>query len=103
MYLGVKAVLAKSFARIHKANLINFGIIPLEFANPEDYAKGHPAGKLVIEDIVDTLRGEGDTILARIDGDSIRLKITLTRRFRNILICGGLLNYVKSVVSSIRT
>jgi aconitate hydratase len=95
MYLGVKAVLAKSFARIHKANLINFGIVPLEFANHEDYVKAHPASKIVIANIVNALRDETDTILARIDEESVPLRTKFTRRLRDILISGGLLNYVK--------
>jgi aconitate hydratase len=103
MYLGVKAVLAKSFARIHKANLVNFGIVPLEFANPEDYVKVHPASKILIENIVDALRDEANTILARIDGESVLLKTEFTRRLRDILISGGLLNYVKLKTSLAHT
>jgi len=100
MYLGVKAVLARSFARIHKANLINFGIVPLEFANSEDYSKGRLGSKVVIEDIVDALGDGADTILAKIDGDGVPLKMGFTRRLREILISGGLLNYVKASSAS---
>ena len=100
MYLGVKAVLAKSFARIHKANLINFGILPLEFVNPEDYTNAHPGSTVTIENIVDSLKGQAETIQATIDGESVPFKLSFTRRLRDILISGGLLNYVRLRSSS---
>jgi aconitate hydratase len=96
MYLGVKAVLAKSFSRIHKANLINFGIIPLEFANLSDYQTIKVGSYIKIENVIETLKGKANIIQVKIDGRNTNLKLMLTRRLRGILIAGGLLNYTKS-------
>jgi len=96
MYLGVKAVLAKSFSRIHKSNLINFGIMPLEFVEANDYEKFSVGTKIKIENVIPTLQSEAQTIRAQIDNRTVEFKLTLTRRLRDILIAGGLLNYTKS-------
>jgi aconitate hydratase len=95
MYLGVKAVLAKSFARIHKSNLINFGIIPLEFANPDDYQRTNTGSMIKITNVIQTLKSEAQAIQVNIDNRPVKLKLTLTRRIRDILVAGGLLNYTK--------
>ena len=57
MFLGLQAVIAKAFARIHKANLINFGILPLQFKNPSDYEKAEKGDRLVIKDVINSLNG----------------------------------------------
>ncbi len=57
MYLGVKAVLAKSFSRIHKANLINFGIVPLEFADLNDFERIKLGSQVKIAEAIETLKG----------------------------------------------
>lgn len=85
MYLGVRAVIAKSFARIHRANLINFGIAPLEFSDPADYDK-----------IAQGERLEIDFGKLLITNKNIRLKCELSQRQREILTAGGLLNFIKS-------
>jgi aconitate hydratase len=85
MYLGVRAVIAKSFARIHRANLINFGIAPLEFQNPDDYEKVAQGDELEID--FDSLR---------IENKDISLRCELSERQADILKKGGLLNYIKS-------
>jgi aconitate hydratase len=95
MYLGVKAVLAKSFSRIHKSNLINFGIMPMEFANADGYTK-IKLGSRISVDVASALRSDAETLQAEVDGASVELKLTLTRRLRDILLAGGLLNYTKS-------
>jgi len=95
MYLGIKAVLAKSFARIHKGNLINFGILPLEFANPQDYETIQQGGRIVLRNVPEQVKNK-DTILAEVNGNRIKLKINLTERNREIILAGGLLNYIKS-------
>ena len=100
MYLGVKGVLAKSFARIHRANLINFGIIPFEFVSPADYDKVKQGSLIKIESIVDTLSDGKRTVGAAVNGNKIELKLDLTERQREILIAGGLLNYTKKSVAS---
>jgi aconitate hydratase len=96
MYLGVKAVLAKSFSRIHKSNLINFGIVPLEFANSEDNGKISLGSKISVEDIASALKGDSDKIQVKVDGAPMEFKLTFTRRLRDILLAGGLLNYTKA-------
>lgn len=95
MYLGIKGVLAKSFARIHRANLINFGIIPLEFTNTADYDKVKQGSLIRIDRVIDALSDDKKTIGATINGSKVDLKLDLTERQRKILIDGGLLNYTK--------
>jgi len=94
MYLGVKAVMAKSFARIHKANLVNFGILPLEFTDPDDYEKIRLGSNVRIENAVAFVKEGADTLPAQVDGDTLLLKLALSARFREVLAAGGLLNYV---------
>lgn len=95
MYLGVRCVIAKSFARIHAANLINAGILPLTFQNPEDYdavAQGH---RLTMEQVEQALRaGEGE-VLDQTTGRSFPVRCDLTPRQQAIVLAGGLLNYTK--------
>ncbi len=93
MYLGVKAVLAKTFSRIHKSNLINFGIVPMEFANGSDYEKTHLGSQIDIRNLVDALKSESNDVKIVVDNQNIDFNLTLTRRLRDILIAGGLLNY----------
>ena len=95
MYLGVRCVIAKSFARIHAANLINAGILPLTFQTPEDYdavAQGH---RLTMEQVEQALRaGEGE-VLNQTTGRSFPVRCDLTPRQQAIVLAGGLLNYTK--------
>ena len=93
MYLGIKAVIAKSFARIHKANLVNFGILPLEFVNKEDYDKISAGDKIIIENLIRFLR-ENKNIKIK----DIELKYSLSDRDKEILISGGTLNYIKEKI-----
>ncbi len=87
MYLGVRAVITKSFARIHKANLINFGILPLCFENPLDYEK-------VRNDSVVEIEITERNIIVKIDGEHIPVIYEFTDRQWDILKAGGLLNYI---------
>ena len=95
MYLGVRCVITKSFARIHAANLINAGILPLTFQNPEDYdavAQGH---RLTMEQVEQALRaGEGE-VQNQTTGRSFPVRCDLTPRQQAIVLAGGLLNYTK--------
>lgn len=100
MYLGVKGVLAKSFARIHRANLINFGIIPFEFANATDYDKLQQGSVIKITEILAALSNGSKSIKASVNGNAIDLKIDFSERQRKILIEGGLLNYTKKTVAN---
>ena len=95
MYLGVRCVIAKSFARIHAANLINAGILPLTFQNSEDYdavAQGH---RLTMEQVEQALRaGEGE-VQDQTTSRSFPVRCDLTPRQQAIVLAGGLLNYTK--------
>ena len=98
LYLGVKAVLVKSFARIHRANLINAGILPLEFADEADYGKISLGDSLTIENVREQINA-GDTIVLKnnTSGSEIMTKCVLTERQRAIILAGGLLNYTTSI------
>lgn len=100
MYLGVKGVLAKSFARIHRANLINFGIIPFEFVNSPDYEKLKQGSAIKINDILGALSRGDKLVKATINGSAVDLKIGFSERQREILIEGGLLNYTKKMAAN---
>ena len=94
MYLGVRCVIAKSFARIHVANLINAGILPVTFANPEDYDQLNQDAKLTISNIVKGME-EGKLTVTDEKGFAFDVICNLTERQRAILLAGGLLNYTK--------
>ena len=97
MYLGVKLVLAKSFARIHKANLINFGILPCTIDDPALFEKIDPGDTLEIKRIRQALK-EGRTHLSltnKAKGIKIPMTCELTEREKNIVLAGGLLNYTR--------
>ncbi len=97
LYLGIKAVVAKSFARIHVANLINFGIVPMTFENPDDYDKLEEGAKLHIAGFADAVKGADKLYLENSDtGVKIPLVLTLTDRQRAILSAGGMLNFTKN-------
>lgn len=93
MYLGVKAVIAKSFERIHSANLINFGILPLVFKNEGDFDKISQNDKLEMKDVVSKVKEGKDVILKNITtGDEIELEAAFSERQIEIIVLGGLLN-----------
>lgn len=96
LYLGVKAVLVKSFARIHMANLVNAGILPLMFENEADYDKIDQGDELKIEHVADQLRA-GDTIEVQnaTKGFAFKAKVSVSARQKEMLYAGGLLNYTK--------
>lgn len=97
LYLGIKAVVVQSFARIHKANLINAGILPLTFETESDYSKISQGDKLSLENLREAVT-TGDTVVLKnlTTGDSVTLKIELSARDREIILAGGLLDYTKS-------
>ena len=96
-YLGVRAKLVKSFARIHKANLINFGILPLTFVNPEDYNSISQGERLTISGIKQALLDGADTVeVKHEDGSTFEARLDLSERERQILASGSLLNWVKA-------
>ena len=95
LYLGIRAVIAKSFARIHVANLINFGIVPFTLANPDDYDKLSEGDLTSIENYREAIARQDFAIIKTKDGTAVKLDLTLTERQRKILLAGGLLNYTK--------
>ena len=97
MYLGVSVIIAKSFARIHQANLINFGILPLEFENSEDYTMIKQGTGTVIPNIIDQHKENTNKIKAIIDNsETITLVHNYSPRQKKILLSGGLLNYTRT-------
>ncbi len=100
MYLGIQAVIAKSFARIHRSNLINFGILPLLFTHAKDYDKIEKGDRLVIEDIKHALAGKQEyTVHNRTKGYSFTVSSHLNEREREIILSGGLLPNTKKHLS----
>jgi len=93
-YLGVKAVIAKTLERIHSANLINFGIVPLVFTNEEDYEKIEQGDEIVIENIHSSLRNNQPIkLINKTKNIEITLTYNLSDRQKEILLAGGYLNY----------
>ena len=97
-YLGIKFVITKSFARIHLANLINFGIIPLTFDNPADYELIKLADKIEFNDIKNIIKDEKDLVIT-VNGKNIKLNYSFTQRQKDILFAGGLLNRIKMLTA----
>ena len=97
MYLGVKAVAAKSFERIHTANLINFGILPLVFKNPADYDKIEKGDRLASDNWRDAVAA-GKPVLLKNErtGETIECTYGLSDAQRATLLAGGLLNKITS-------
>ncbi|MBQ9946202.1 MAG: aconitate hydratase [Clostridia bacterium] len=94
LYLGIRAVIAKSFARMHKANLINSGIIPLTFKNEDDYDKISQGDMLRLENISDSVTSLTSAMLYNVTKDeTYELDLELSERARSILLAGGMLNY----------
>ncbi len=98
MYLGVKAVITKSFARIHKANLINFGIIPLTFTSEADYGAAAEGMKVQFPDLRTEIQ-QGNQVTAVFGDKTVKLDCTLGEREKSVLLAGGKLNYTKEAVS----
>ena len=102
LYLGVKAVLVKSFARIHRANLINAGILPLTFVNEADYDKIAQGDQLVLAGVRKAVE-EGKTeltVLNKTSGAEIPVLCELTGRTKDIMLAGGLLDYTREALKN---
>ena len=95
MYLGIRAVITKSFARIHIANLINSGIMPLTFKNPDDYDLIAEGDKLSISNIFEGMESGEMTLIDETNGKEIPLICAFTERQKGILKAGSLLAYTK--------
>ncbi|MFH1414834.1 MAG: aconitate hydratase [Elusimicrobiota bacterium] len=98
MYLGVSAVIVKSIERIHRANLINFGIVPLLFENEDDYSGIDPGDELVLADIADCIKKNLNIkVENKTKGREYTVKGSFSERERYYLLAGGKLNVLKSV------
>ncbi|MCH8120003.1 MAG: aconitate hydratase [Planctomycetes bacterium] len=96
MYLGVRVVVAKSIERIHKANLINFCIVPIEFAEPADYDKIECGDELVIDNLLEAIKGSNKVkIINATSSFEFVGRLELSARDREILLSAGLLNYTR--------
>ncbi len=97
LYLGVKAIICKSFARIHRQNLINNGILPLEFISEEDYDKIEQGDELLIENIRSIIENDSDIVVRnKTKNIDIPVKCELSERGKGMILAGGLLNYTKN-------
>ena len=96
MYLGVKAVLARSISRIHRSNLINYGIVPVLFADPADYEAISAGDELMMEDAPGQLLGGNGTVRLRnlTTGRDIPGTVSFTEKELELLLAGGLLPYI---------
>jgi aconitate hydratase len=94
-YLGIRVKIAKSFARIHKSNLINFGIIPLEFADPADYEKIHQGDTVIVATIKKLIEDGAQEVPVTVGDKEIKTVLTVSERHRDMLIKGGLLNQAR--------
>jgi aconitate hydratase len=96
MYLGVRAVIAKTIERIHKANLINFCIVPIEFADPADYDKIEQGDELYIDNLLEAIKRSDTVKVIKADASfEFTGKLELSGRDREILLSAGLLNYTR--------
>mgnify|MGYP002671581234 FL=1 len=97
LYLGIKAVLVKSFARIHRANLINAGILPLTFVNEADYDKINQGDEIVLADVRADIEADMSklTVVNKTTGVEIPVLCELTGRTKDIILAGGLLDYTR--------
>lgn len=97
LYLGIKAVIVKSFARIHKANLVNAGILPLTFENEADYDCVSQGDRLELSGLRAAVASDNSVVMKNVSGGKeITLKIELSEREREIILAGGLLDYTSS-------
>ena len=97
LHLGVKIVITKSFARIHRSNLINAGILPFTFVNEADYDKINEGDELVCENLKKKIISGADIVVTnKTTGEYIPCNCELSERAKDIVLAGGLLNYTKN-------
>ena len=99
-HLGVRVKIAKSFARIHKANLCNFGIIPLTFKNPQDYDLFSKGAKVVLQELRTRIEKGDREIPVEVNGNRVITLLEVSDRQRKHLVAGGTLNYVKQELTA---
>jgi aconitate hydratase len=99
MFLGVKGIWAKSFARIHRSNLVNFGILPMVFVTSADYDDVQPGDALEIPDLQTVIKADHPFPVKNVtSGKSYQATHSLSAREKEILLAGGLLNYTRSLM-----
>lgn len=98
MYLGVKAILAKSFARIHHDNLINYGILPLRFKDKNDYDRINQGDVLVIKNVEEQINKGEFVIVNETQGFEIEVYATLSDRQKEVIVIGGQLNFIRQLL-----
>jgi len=94
-YLGVRAKIVKSFARIHKANLVNFGILPLTFADPSDYDAIEQGDEITISGVKTAIKEGASDIPVTVKGRTVMTRLDVSDRQRRMLLAGGILNLAK--------
>ncbi|MEE3361935.1 MAG: hypothetical protein VZQ84_00085, partial [Anaerovoracaceae bacterium] len=97
LYLGVRFVIAKSFARIHRSNLINSGIIPLVFEDASDHDDIEVGQKLIIENAPEQVKNDEVTVKNEATGRSYRTKANLSDLELKMILAGGKINYLNSI------
>lgn len=102
MYLGVKAVIAKSIARIHKGNLVNHGIIPMLFEDPADYDKIDQMDELEIENLREQIKTREVVIKDKDKNVTFKAKLDLSDSELEVILCGGQLRYLKHQLEEMR-
>ena len=95
MYLGVRAVIAKSIARIHKGNLLNHGIIPMVFDDPADYDKLEMGDELEINDLLNQMQTKVVEVRDNTKGITFKARLELSENELEVISCGGQLRYLK--------
>lgn len=95
MYLGVRAVIAKSIARIHKGNLLNHGIIPMVFEDPADYDKLEMGDELEIQDLLNQMKTKKVEVIDKTKGIAFGVRLELSDNELEVISCGGQLRYLK--------
>lgn len=100
LYLGVKIVLVKSFARIHRSNLINAGILPLTFVNESDYDKISQGDMLCVSGLIDAVKNGADIVVEnKTTGNKILCRSDLSGRAKEIMLAGGLLDFTREALA----
>ncbi len=95
LHLGVKGVIAKNFARIHKANLVNWGIVPLEFENSADYDSIEQGDVLVMENLRDGIKSGKVKVMNKTKGNDFVVLVDLGEKSKDVLLAGGSIMYAK--------
>lgn len=100
VHLGLRIVIAESYARIHFQNLVNFGVVPFTFADPDDYQSFEPGGCVRIRDLRRIVHGLSESAVTLATGAEIKLNLNLTEHQRDVILKGGMINWKKERLES---